>query len=384
MRRVLVGDVLALAAVMHRHPDPALAARLLAEAHAAHRYFRRFGRPHPQWGNGSLMGRTLPMAARLLADWTPPGAQAMALACNALATWRLRPWLACPEPRLYARLCPKYGVQPMAEIKPKVATIDPVWQRLCDEAQDAIRAEPLLGGLIHSSLLHHASMERALAYRFSMKLASSEMSEQILREIADQAYDSDPELGAAARADLMAIYDRDPACHRYIQPVLFFKGYQAVQAYRIGHWLWETGRRDLSYFVQMRVSEVFGVDIHPAAKVGKGLMIDHAHSIVIGETAVVGDNVSMLHSVTLGGTGKEDGDRHPKIGNGVLIGAGAKVLGNITIGNCSRIAAGSVVLQDIPPMKTVAGVPAKIVGEAGCSQPAVSMDHKLTGCVDCD
>lgn len=272
----------------------------------------------------------------------------------------------------------------MAEVKPKVTAVDPVWKRVCDEAREAIGSEPLLGGLIHSSLLHHASMERALAYRFSLKLASGEMSEQILREIADQAYDSDPELGAAARADLMAVYDRDPACHRFIQPILFFKGYQAVQAYRIGHWLWTQGRKDLSYFVQMRVSEVFGVDIHPAARVGKGLMIDHAHSIVIGETAVVGDNVSMLHSVTLGGTGKEDGDRHPKIGNGVLIGAGAKVLGNITIGNCSRIAAGSVVLQDIPPMKTVAGVPAKIVGEAGCSQPAVSMDHKLTGCVDCD
>lgn len=272
----------------------------------------------------------------------------------------------------------------MAEVKAKVTTVDPVWSRVCDEAREAIAAEPLLGGLIHSSLLHHSSMERALAYRFSLKLASGEMSEQILREIADRAYDSDPELGAAARADLMAVYDRDPACHRFIQPILFFKGYQAVQAYRIGHWLWMQGRKDLAYFVQMRVSEVFGVDIHPAARVGKGLMIDHAHSIVIGETAVVGDNVSMLHSVTLGGTGKEDGDRHPKIGNGVLIGAGAKVLGNITIGNCSRIAAGSVVLQDIPPMKTVAGVPAKIVGEAGCSQPAVSMDHKLTGCVDCD
>ena len=164
----------------------------------------------------------------------------------------------------------------------------------------------------------------------------------------------------------MAVYERDPACHRLMQPLLFFKGYQAVQAYRLGHWLWTEGRRDLAYFVQMRVSEVFGVDIHPAARIGRGIMIDHAHSIVIGETAVVGDNVSMLHSVTLGGTGKEEEDRHPKIGNGVLIGAGAKVLGNIKVGNCSRIAAGSVVLPDVPPCKTVAGVPARIVGEAGC------------------
>jgi serine O-acetyltransferase len=383
MRRVLLGDLLALAAYLASDPGADARARV-AEAHAAHRYMRRFGRLHPLWGNGSLMSRLGPDAGRLGVAFGPASVLALGAACEAVFFWKVRRWLVCPPPRLYGRRKVLDGGRSMAEIKPKVTAVDPVWDRVCTEAQEAIRAEPLLGGLIHSSLLHHSSMERALAYRFSLKLASGEMSEQILREIADQAYDSDPELGAAARADLMAVYDRDPACHRFIQPILFFKGYQAVQAYRIGHWLWGQGRKDLAYFVQMRVSEVFGVDIHPAAKVGKGLMIDHAHSIVIGETAVVGDNVSMLHSVTLGGTGKEDGDRHPKIGNGVLIGAGAKVLGNITIGNCSRIAAGSVVLHDIPPMKTVAGVPAKIVGEAGCSQPAVSMDHKLTGCVDCD
>jgi len=205
------------------------------------------------------------------------------------------------------------------------------------------------------------------------------MSAQILREISDEAYRADPELGAAARADIMAVYERDPACHRFLQPLVYFKGFQAIQAYRVGHWLWKQGRKDLSYFFQMRVSEMFGIDIHPAAKIGRGIMIDHAHSIVIGETAVVGDNVSMLHSVTLGGTGKEDDDRHPKIADGVLIGAGAKVLGNITIGQCSRIAAGSVVLEPVPPMKTVAGVPAKIVGEAGCSQPALTMDQLLSG-----
>lgn len=267
----------------------------------------------------------------------------------------------------------------MAETVRLVSPVDPVWARVCEEAVEAVRTEPLLGSLIHSGLLHHATLERALAYRFSLKLASGEMSEQILREIADEAYASDPDLGAIARADLMAVFDRDPACHRYLQPILFFKGFQALQAYRIGHWLWQEGRIDLAYFVQMRVSEAFGVDIHPAARVGRGIMIDHAHSIVIGETAVVGDNVSMLHSVTLGGTGKEDGDRHPKIGNGVLIGAGAKVLGNITVGHCSRIAAGSVVLTDIPPCKTVAGIPARIVGEAGCEQPSVMMDQRFTG-----
>ena len=267
----------------------------------------------------------------------------------------------------------------MAETKAKLASVDPVWSRVCDEAVEAIKAEPLLGGLIHSSLLHHARLEQALAYRFSLKLASGEMSEQILREIADEAYAVDPDLAQSARADLMAVFERDPACHRFLQPILFFKGFQAVQAYRVGHWLWKSGRRDLAYFVQMRVSEVFGVDIHPAAVVGRGIMIDHAHSIVIGETAVVGDNVSMLHSVTLGGTGKEDGDRHPKIGNGVMIGAGAKVLGNIHVGHCSRIAAGSVVLADVPHNTTVAGVPARVVGEAGCAQPSQTMDQLLAG-----
>ena len=265
----------------------------------------------------------------------------------------------------------------MPEARAKLTAFDPVWQRICDEANQVVRDEPLLGGVMHNNLLHHPTMERALAFRFALKLASGEISEQILREIADTAYASEPLLGEAARADIVAVQDRDPACHRFLQPLMYFKGYQAVQAYRVGHWLWQTGRRDMALFVQMRISEMFGVDIHPAARIGKGIMIDHAHSIVIGETAVVGDNVSMLHSVTLGGTGKEDGDRHPKIGDGVLIGAGAKVLGNIKVGANSRIAAGSVVLMDVPCCKTVAGVPARIVGEAGCAQPALSMDHRL-------
>ncbi|MPQ94045.1 serine O-acetyltransferase [Thioclava sp. JE_KL1] len=259
----------------------------------------------------------------------------------------------------------------------KVATVDPVWTQICDEARAAVRDEPLLGALIHAGLLHHPTLERALAYRFSMKLASAEMSEQILREIAEEAFAADPDLGQAARADLVAVHERDPACHRLIQPLLFFKGFQALQSYRIAHWLFTNGRRDMAYFVQMRTSELFGVDIHPGARIGRGIMMDHAHSIVIGETAVVGDNVSMLHSVTLGGTGKEDEERHPKIGNGVLIGAGAKVLGNIHVGDYSRIAAGSVVLSDVPRCTTVAGVPAKIVGEAGCDRPAREMDQLL-------
>lgn len=265
----------------------------------------------------------------------------------------------------------------MARPNPKLAELDPVWQRIREEAEIVVKAEPLLGGLVHSSILHHPTLERALAYRVALKLSSGEMSEQILREIGEEAYATEPGLAEAARSDIMATYERDPACHRLLQPLVYFKGFQAVQAYRIGHWLWAQGRRDLGYFIQMRASEVFGVDIHPAAKIGKGIMIDHAHSIVIGETAVVGDNVSMLHSVTLGGTGKEEEIRHPTIEVGVLIGAGAKVLGNIRVGHCSRVAAGSVVLKEVPPCSTVAGVPAKIVGEAGCEQPSLTMDQLL-------
>lgn len=265
----------------------------------------------------------------------------------------------------------------MTDLRTNITAIDPVWEQISDEARTAVLDEPLIGGFVHACILHHKSLDKALSYRIAAKLASNEMSMVVVREIVEEAYAANPSLVMAARADLVAIYDRDPACHRLLQPILYFKGYQAVQAYRVGHHLWREGHRDLAYFVQMRVSEIFGVDIHPAARIGQGIMIDHAHSIVIGETAVVGDNVSMLHSVTLGGTGKQEEDRHPKIGDGVLIGAGAKVLGNITVGNCSRIAAGSVVLEEVPPCKTVAGIPARIVGEAGCDQPSVSMNHML-------
>ncbi len=267
----------------------------------------------------------------------------------------------------------------MENLKANITSVDPVWDAILTEGKEILRAEPVMAGLIYSGILHHKTLDSALAYRISQKLASGEMTESVLNEVCTEAYLAEPDLVQAARADIVAVLDRDPACHRSIQPLLFFKGFQAIQAYRVAHWLWGQGRKDMAYFLQMRSSEVFGVDIHPNAKVGRGLMIDHAHSIVIGETAVVGDNVSMLHSVTLGGTGKGETDRHPKIGNGVLLGAGAKVLGNIVIGHCSRIAAGSVVLKAVPPCKTVAGVPAKIVGEAGCEQPSHEMNQLLGG-----
>ncbi|MBL6846146.1 MAG: serine O-acetyltransferase [Planktomarina sp.] len=254
---------------------------------------------------------------------------------------------------------------------------DPAWDRIVDEAKSSLIKEPLLSSLVHSSILHRRNLEQALSYRVAYKLSTAEVPEQMLREISDEAMRGDGEISSCARADLVAVTERDPACNSFIQPLLFFKGFQAIQAYRVGHWLWKAGRKDMAYYFQSRISEVFNLDIHPAAVIGHGIMIDHAHSIVIGETAVVGNNVSMLHSVTLGGTGKQDDDRHPKIGDGVLIGAGAKVLGNIKVGHSSRIAAGSVVLHDVPPCKTVAGVPAKIVGSAGCDQPSITMDQLL-------
>jgi len=266
----------------------------------------------------------------------------------------------------------------MKNLKNRYVPIDPVWDRLRNEAMEAVTAEPAIGGFIHTSILQHPSFEKAIAHRIASKLTSDEISQQTLRDICNEAISDDPEVANSARADVMAVVDRDPACNRYMHPLLYFKGFLAVQSYRVSNWLWVNDKKDMAYFFQMRTSEVFGIDIHPAAKIGKGLMIDHAHSIVIGETSVVGDNVSMLHSVTLGGTGKEDENRHPNIGDGVLIGAGAKVLGNIKIGSCCRIAAGSVVLQEIPPKKTVAGVPARIVGEAGCSTPSIKMDQILS------
>ena len=252
----------------------------------------------------------------------------------------------------------------MAEHQRKPRPLDPVWDRIQEDAKAAIASEPLMGGMIHTTVLHHNSLESALSYRIAMKLASDEMPSQIVRELADAAYTADPSLGDAARADLVAVYERDPACHSLLQPLLFFKGFQAIQAYRIGHWLWRNDRKDLAYFFQARVSEVFGIDIHPNARIGKGLMIDHAHSIVIGETAVVGDNVSMLHSVTLGGTGKEDDDRHPKIGDGVLIGAGALLANIFTYKDLGELMVNGL-SEEIPPIYHVSFSILTVLGYAG-------------------
>jgi serine O-acetyltransferase len=258
-----------------------------------------------------------------------------------------------------------------------VEKIDPVWDRLRREAEDAVRAEPALGGFIFSSVLSHDGFEEALIHRLAQRLGNADLAADAVLNAFRDALSVEPAIGHAARADLTATFDRDPACHRYLDPLLYFKGYQALQTHRMAHRLWHMGRKDFAYYLQSRVSMISTLDIHPAAHIGKGIMIDHGHDIVIGETCVIEDNVSLMQGVTLGGTGKESGDRHPKIRHGVLVGAGAKVLGNIEIGHCSRIAACSVVLHDVPPNTTVAGVPAKIVGTAGCDEPARSMNHQV-------
>ncbi|MGB7205705.1 MAG: serine O-acetyltransferase [Anderseniella sp.] len=262
-------------------------------------------------------------------------------------------------------------------VSPKLASIDPVWDRIRSEAEAVTRSDTCLGGFMFTSILNPSSFEEALCHRLAQRLGNADINAELIVQGFEEALEANSDIGARARADILAVNDRDPACDRYIEPFLYFKGFQAIQTYRMAHQLYKMGRKDFAYYLQSRSSMIFGVDIHPTAQIGQGIMIDHAHSIVIGATAVVEDNVSMLHSVTLGGTGKADGDRHPKVRHGCLIGAGASILGNIEIGHCSRVAAGSVVLHDVPANRTVAGVPAKVVGYAGCDEPARIMDHRL-------
>jgi len=264
------------------------------------------------------------------------------------------------------------------EIKMLPRSLENIWLKINNEANAIMQKETHLNEFLTTNILNHNSLASCLSHLISFKLKSEHIKYNTLRDITDFAYSKNDELARSALEDILATFERDAACTRFINPVLYFKGFQALQCHRIANYYYYEGNFDLAYFMQMMISNRFSVDIHPAAKVGCGILIDHANGIVIGETAVVGNNVSLLHSVTLGGTGKEEGDRHPKIGNGVLIGAGAKVLGNIRVGECSKIASGSVVLNDVPMRKTVAGVPAKIVGEVSKDiDPSRVMDHKL-------
>jgi serine O-acetyltransferase len=235
----------------------------------------------------------------------------------------------------------------------------------------------MLASYLHATILNHRRLEDALSFHLASKLASPNLTAMSIREFMTEAFEKSASVQEAIRKDLRAVVQRDPASRGMSEPFLHYKGFHALEAYRVSHWLWENARYALACYLQNRISEVFAVDIHPAAKVGKGILIDHATSVVIGETAVVEDDVSMLHEVTLGGTGKMTGDRHPKVRRGVLIGAGAKILGNVEVGEGAKIAAGSVVLTDVPPHTTVAGVPAVVVGRPATEEPALEMDHRI-------
>jgi serine O-acetyltransferase len=258
-----------------------------------------------------------------------------------------------------------------------VPVVDPAWSRVRQEAEAAIRAEPALTGFFLTNVLHHDTLESALIHRVAARLGHSSLPADLIEQTYGEAVAGDRSFGEAFRADLSAVADRDPAVTRFLEPLLFFKGFHAIQTHRLAHWLWNGGRQDFALYLQSRSSEVFQTDINPAARIGRGIFLDHATGLVVGQTAVIENNVSLLHGVTLGGTGKERGDRHPKIRHGVLIGAGAKIIGNIEVGECARVAAGSVVLQSVPRNTTVAGVPARVVGAAGCSEPARSMDQLI-------
>jgi serine O-acetyltransferase len=266
-------------------------------------------------------------------------------------------------------------VQQQRKSSSALDTVDPVWARIRGEAEAVVRTEPELATFIYASVLHHDTLEAAVVHRIAERLNHPDASGELLRQAYADAIQDDRSIGLAMRADIVAVVDRDPATNRCLDPVLYFKGFHAIETHRLAHWLWGRGRRDLAYYLQSRSSSVFQTDIHPAAKIGRGTFLDHATGLVVGETAVVEDNVSILHGVTLGGTGKQDGDRHPKIRYGVMIGAGAKIMGNIEVGPCARIGAGSVVLRSVPPNTTVAGVPARVIGEAGCPEPSRSMNQ---------
>jgi serine O-acetyltransferase len=264
----------------------------------------------------------------------------------------------------------------------RIQSYDPIWSQIRVEAEQAILAEPALGGFIFATVLSHDDLEDAVCHRLAQRLNHADVDGGLITATFKGVLAKNPDLAMTFRADLAAVRDRDPACTRYLEPLLYFKGFHALVTHRIAHELWLGGRRDFALYLQSQSSRIFSVDIHPGARFGKGIMLDHATGFVVGETAVIGDHCSFLHGVTLGGSGKEVGDRHPKIGDNVLIGAGAKVLGNIRVGNCSRIASGSVVLNEVPNNRTFAGVPAKDVGPAGCPEPARAMDQGI-GPNDC-
>jgi serine O-acetyltransferase len=254
-----------------------------------------------------------------------------------------------------------------------------VWQTIVNEARDSSEQEPMLASFYHATIIKHDSLNAALSYILANKLSTASMPAMAIREVIEEAFLSDAEITKAAACDICATVSRDAAVSKYSIPLLYLKGYHALQGYRVANWLWKQGREALATYLQNQISVACQVDIHPAASIGCGIMLDHATGIVVGETAVIEDDVSILQDVTLGGTGKECGDRHPKIREGVMIGAGAKVLGNIEVGVGAKIGSCSVVLQPVQPHTTVAGVPAKVVGRPQSDKPSLDMDQQFNG-----
>lgn len=254
-----------------------------------------------------------------------------------------------------------------------------VWERIKKEAREHSEREPMLASFYHATIIKHENLASALSYILANKFSTPSMQAMAVREVIEEAYANDCNIAEAAACDICATVERDPAIDMYSTPLLYLKGYHALQGFRVAHWLWQRGRRELAVYLQNQISVSCQVDVHPAATIGRGIMFDHATGIVVGETAVIEDNVSILQDVTLGGTGKEGGDRHPKIRTGVMIGAGAKILGNIEIGEGAKIGSGSVVLNPVPAHTTVAGVPAKIVGRPSSEMPSLDMDQKFNG-----
>ncbi len=252
-----------------------------------------------------------------------------------------------------------------------------IWQKIYQEAEFFTQKERLLVSFLHEKILNHQSISDALSAHLATTLAQVNMPFSLLREIIHQAFISDPIIIEAAHYDLQAIVARDPAVNNWMTPFLYFKGFHALQTYRVAHWLWHQDRKLLATHLQHQSAIVFGVDVHPAARIGHGILFDHATGIVIGETAIVENDVSLLQEVTLGGTGKAQGLRHPKICEGVMIGAGAKILGHIQVGKGAKVGAGSIVLKDVPAHTTVAGIPARIVGQPNSAKPALDMNQSL-------
>lgn len=255
-----------------------------------------------------------------------------------------------------------------------------VWERLRSEAEKVSADEPTLRHLVADVILSRDTLAAALGARLARRLAREDMPRVSMEPLLTDIFEKHPDIVSAASRDLLAMFERDPACFSPLEPLLFFKGFLALTTYRVSHQLWLDERRWLALYFQSLSSEVFAVDIHPAARIGCGLLLDHATSFVVGETAIIEDDVSILHEVTLGGTGKEAGNRHPIIRSGVLLGAGSKILGRVEIGTGAKVGAGSVVLNDVAPHKTVAGVPAVVVGTSAESMPAIEMNQKLDCC----